>query len=193
MYIIQRFLRVAPCGRPRRLLRLQAGGGGRGEDAPRESVSTSPISTHPTNNTLLIVFRLSSDAVIFVNEHRLGIQIGAKTCKNKCAMCTRCNRASILHATVAGWASAEKKKPLAASARKNSLLFLLLVVPPPPPLQVRLDGAHKRGGRRPGRLRGQGQEALHRAVAHLRSEKEKKNMGKACDEKKKKKHTSELT
>ena len=38
----------------------------------------------PTNNALLINFRLSSNADIIVTKHRLGMLIGAQTCE-KCA------------------------------------------------------------------------------------------------------------
>ena len=37
--------------------------------------------TFPTNNALLISFLLSSDAEIFINNHRLNMQIGAKRAK----------------------------------------------------------------------------------------------------------------
>ncbi len=37
----------------------------------------------PTNNALLINFRLSSDAEIFGNEPRLSVQIGTKRAKKK--------------------------------------------------------------------------------------------------------------
>ncbi len=42
--------------------------------------------TLPTNNSLLINFRLSSDEEIFINKHRVSIQIGAKRAK----MCMQC-------------------------------------------------------------------------------------------------------
>ena len=59
---------------------------------------------YPTNSALLINFRPSSDAEIFVNEHRLSMRIGAKTCKNVRATCMYSDRASILHTTGGGWA-----------------------------------------------------------------------------------------
>ncbi len=66
---------------------------------------TFPLNVNPTDNdALLISFRLSSDARIFVGKHRPSLRIGRQTCKkNVCATCTCSNRASILHATVGGW------------------------------------------------------------------------------------------
>ena len=58
----------------------------------------------PTNNALLTSFRLSSDAEIFVNKHRLSITNRRQTCKNVCEMCMYSNWASTLHTTGAGWA-----------------------------------------------------------------------------------------
>ncbi len=43
-------------------------------------------SAYPTNNALLINFRLSSDAEILLNSHRLSLQTGAKRVKT----CTQC-------------------------------------------------------------------------------------------------------
>ncbi len=40
----------------------------------------------PTDNALLINFRPSSDAEVFVNKLRLSVQIGAKCSKNVYAM-----------------------------------------------------------------------------------------------------------
>ncbi len=64
---------------------------------------TTTTTTGPTNNALLINFRLSSDAQIFVAKRQLSIQIGAKTCKNMCATRTYSDRAPILHTTVGSW------------------------------------------------------------------------------------------
>ncbi len=44
------------------------------------------LAQYPTNNALLINSRLSSDAEIFANDHRLSIQIGAKRAKT-CMQC----------------------------------------------------------------------------------------------------------
>ena len=44
---------------------------------------------YPTNNALLVNFRLSSDAENFVNKHRLSIQVGVKRAK----MCLQCKHA----------------------------------------------------------------------------------------------------
>ena len=68
------------------------------------------ISCIPTNKAPLANFRLSSDAEIFVNKHRSSVQIGATRAQNVCAMCMYSNRASILHATVGGWAPIAEKK-----------------------------------------------------------------------------------
>ncbi len=38
----------------------------------------SPLCAYPTNSALLVNFRLSSDAEIFVNKHRLSMQVGAE-------------------------------------------------------------------------------------------------------------------
>ena len=43
---------------------------------------------HPTNNALLIKFRLSSDTIFFVNKHRPSMQIDAKRAKT-CVQCVR--------------------------------------------------------------------------------------------------------
>ncbi len=53
----------------------------------------------PTNNALLINFRLSSDAEILLISTDWAYKIGAKR-----ATCTFSNWASILHTTVSGWA-----------------------------------------------------------------------------------------
>ncbi len=44
--------------------------------------------------------------IIFVDKHRLSIQIGTKRAKTCVKMCTYFERASVLHATVGGWATA---------------------------------------------------------------------------------------
>ncbi len=44
------------------------------------------LSAFPTNNALLTNFRPSSDAEIFVKNHRLSIKIGGQTCKNVYAL-----------------------------------------------------------------------------------------------------------
>ena len=67
-------------------------------------------NTHPTNNALLIRFRLISDAkILLISTDWAWHQIGAKTWqKHACNMCTYSNWASILHTTVGGWAGAQK-------------------------------------------------------------------------------------
>ncbi len=98
-----------------------------------------PHLHRPTSNTLLINFRLSSDAEIFVNEHRLSRQVGAKTCKNMYATCTCSDGASILHATVAGWVGGEKRRrKISLSPISAASLSLSLQHPftPPPHTQM---------------------------------------------------------
>ena len=65
--------------------------------------TAEPRLGFPTNNTLSINFRLSSDAEIFVNKHRLSMQIGAPKYKNVYATCIYSHRASTLHTTFGGW------------------------------------------------------------------------------------------
>ncbi len=70
------------------------------EQGGRECAPPHP----PTNNALLINFLLSSDEEIFVNKHRLGMQIGAKLAKT-CLQGVRIpTELPFLHATVSGWA-----------------------------------------------------------------------------------------
>ncbi len=60
---------------------------------------SSPEPSYPTNNTLLINFRLSSDAEILL----ISTDWADKRAKNVHALCTYSNRAFILHTTVGGW------------------------------------------------------------------------------------------
>ncbi len=65
----------------------------------------SYICSFPTNNALLINFLLSSDAEIFVTNHRLSTHVGAQTCENVHATCTCSDWASIFacHQLVVGF------------------------------------------------------------------------------------------
>ena len=61
------------------------------------------MHTQPT--THLINFLLSSDAEIFVNNHRLGMQIGAECAKSCVQRVHVPTEVPFLHATVDGWVS----------------------------------------------------------------------------------------
>ncbi len=57
-------------------------------------------TSYPTNNALLISFRLSSDTEILFNNHRLSKQVGTKSAKkNVYETCTCSDWAFILHTT----------------------------------------------------------------------------------------------
>ncbi len=77
---------------------------------------------NPTNNALLLInFRLSSDAEIFANEHRLSTQIGAKRAKNVHAMCIYSDWASMLHTIFGGWEEEEEKREKVCLHQSNWL------------------------------------------------------------------------
>ena len=89
---------------------------------------------HPTNNALLINFRLSSNAEIFVNKHRLSKQIDAKRAKKTCMQRVRIpTELLFLHATVGGWAGEEDEDMEEEVERDCS--------PPPPPPKKSLHAA----------------------------------------------------
>ncbi len=59
-----------------------------GEGRKKKKEKKNPLQTatpshNPTNNALLINFLLSSDAEIFVDKHRLSMQIGAESWEKK--------------------------------------------------------------------------------------------------------------
>ena len=71
-------------------------------------------SVCPTNNTLLINFRLISDAEIFAYEHRLSMQVGDKCAKKKNVSPTCVHIPTdlpFLHTTVGGWVCVSPSSP----------------------------------------------------------------------------------
>ena len=107
-----------------------------GTDSPSQPAQQQPC---PTNNALSINFLLSSDAEIFVTNHRLGIQVGTKTCKKTCAQRVRISTELpfCMPPLLVGWGrEREREREQTQSERKKEkggpLLLPSPICPPSP-------------------------------------------------------------